>query len=101
GLRPLTRLLFEHRLRDWHRGERVRPADVEGKMRDGFGNFSLFKAILHAECQVGRELRGLAVRDQRADRHEAAVARRKVGPQPEIAKKRLLAVFLLSRRYHE
>src|SRR4051812_12353 len=53
-------------------------------MRNSFGDFALFEAILDAKREMRRELGSLTIGNERADRHEATVTRRKVRPQPEV-----------------
>src|SRR5438309_2091323 len=47
-------------------------------MRDGFGGLRLRQAIIHRPAEVIGNLCDLAGRDERADRDQAAIARRKI-----------------------
>src|SRR3954469_2148379 len=51
-------------------------------MRHGLGDLALGKPVIHPNRDMARELRNLTACDERADRDEAAVARRKIGAQP-------------------
>jgi hypothetical protein len=54
-------------------------------MRDGLGDLGLGKAIVHTDGDMAGELRHLTIGDQSADRDQAAIARREVGSEPQIA----------------
>src|SRR3954453_18057742 len=69
-----ARTLLKDLLRDRHRREHVRPADVEGEMGDGFGDLRLRQPIVHPNGDMTGELRDLTGGDERADGDEAAVA---------------------------
>ena len=49
-------------------------------MFQGFCDLDLGQTVVHPDVDVTGKLRGLPGRDQRADRYEAAVTRRKAGP---------------------
>jgi hypothetical protein len=54
-------------------------------MRDGLGNLGLRQAIVHPDRDMAGQLRDLAVGDESVDRDQAAVARREIGTQPQVA----------------
>src|SRR5258708_5275051 len=82
-LRPILKAspgpLLEHVLCDGQRRKGIWPAYIEREMRDRFRDFGLCQAVVHPDIQVTSQLSDLAGRKQRADRDEAAVARRKAG----------------------
>ena len=69
------------------------PADIECEMRHGLGDLALGKPVIHPNRDMARELRNLTACDERADRDEAAVARRKIGAQPQVAKQHFRRVL--------
>ena len=54
-------------------------------MGDGLRDLRLRQAIVHPDRDMTCQLRDLTVGDQSADRDEAAVARREIGTQPQVA----------------
>ena len=68
-------------------------------MCQGFRDLGLGQSVVHPDVDVTGKLRGLPGRDQRADRDEAAVTRRKAGPQPKIAEKNIGRVLRDARKY--
>ena len=62
-------------------------------MRHGLGDLALGKPVIHPNRDMARELRNLTACDERADRDEAAVARRKIGAQPQVAKQHFRRVL--------
>lgn len=57
-------------------------------MRENLSGLLLRHSIIHRPAEVGGNLCNLSGCDQGADCDKAAVARRKVGTQPEIAEQR-------------
>src|SRR5256885_12639394 len=84
GRGSLVRTLLEHPLRDRERREDVGPADVEGKVREHLRSLRLREPVIHGPVQVIRDLRHLTGRNERADRHQAPVARQEPRVQPQV-----------------
>ena len=61
-------------------------------MRHGFGGLWLREAIIHCPVEVVGNLRDLTGRNERADRDQTSVARRKVWPEPQITKQKVRGV---------
>src|SRR5262249_19213272 len=80
--------------RRWDRIHRVRPAGVEGQVRDDLGYLRRLHAAVESEAEVVRQLHCLMAGDESRDRHDAAVARREAWPFPEIVLENLLRVAL-------
>src|SRR5437879_3825602 len=95
----LARTLLEYVFRHRHGREHVGPPDIEGEMRDRLGDLGLGQAIVHPDIQMTGELRDLARGNQRADRDEAAVARHKVGAQPQVAEQHVGRVLRDARQH--
>jgi len=55
----------------------------ERDMRDSFRRLGPRKAIIRRAVEAIRNLRNLSGRDERTDRHQAAVAWSKIGSEPE------------------
>ena len=68
-------------------------------MRERFRDLDLRQTVVHADGDVASQLRDLPGCDQRADRHEAPIARRKAGPQPEIAEQNVGGVLRHARKH--
>lgn len=54
-------------------------------MSDGFGCLLLGEPVIHRAIEMVGDLLDLAAGDQRGDGNEAAVTRRKIGTQPQVA----------------
>ena len=67
-------------------------------MIDGLGGFGLRQTVIQCSGEMAGELPELTRRDQCADRHEAAIARRQIRPQPEIAEENIRCVLRELRR---
>src|SRR5439155_7914382 len=77
-------------LGDRDRCHRVRPARIEGKMRDDLGDFGGLDAVVERDVQVVSHLDRLVSCDQRSQRHDATVADTETGTLPYIAEQRAL-----------
>ena len=78
------RTFFEDVFHNWQRRKRIWPTDVEGQMHDYLCGLCLCQVVVHRPIEMVRNLRNLAVSNQRADSHEAPISRRKVRTQPQI-----------------
>jgi hypothetical protein len=58
--RLLACALFERALGNRHRRKHIRPADIEGEVRERFGDLFLLEAIVHADVDMAVQLRDLA-----------------------------------------
>jgi hypothetical protein len=76
--------LLENVLCDRERREGTGPSEIEREMRDGFRSLRLRQAVIHRPVDVIGHLRDLSGRNQRADRDQAALARREVRSEPEF-----------------
>src|SRR6266487_1542337 len=74
---PLMGTLLENLLCDRQCREDIWPPDIEGQMRNGFRGLRLRKAVIHRPVEMVGNLRDLTGRDERADRDQAPIARRK------------------------
>ena len=68
-------------------------------MRDRFGDLDLRQPIIHPDRNMTRELRHLTIGDEGADGDEAAVARREIGTEPEIAEQDVSRVLSNARKH--
>src|SRR5688572_31537221 len=78
----------------------IRPAGVEGEMRDGLRDLARRDAVVERDVEVVRHLDRLIARDERGERHDAAVTWRKTGPLPYLAQQTVLRVLFERRRDH-
>ena len=62
-----ARMLFKYVLGHRHRREHVRPASVEGEMRQDFRNLGLCQSVIHADGDVAGKLSNLAGCDKGTD----------------------------------
>src|SRR4051812_18881565 len=69
-----------------------RPAAIECKMGDGFDDLVAGDAVIERALQMKRQLIVPVERNQRRNRHEAAIARRQVRALPKVAKKNLVGI---------
>lgn len=79
-------------------GHRLAPAGIIGEMRDGLRDLGGLHAVLKRLIGIVGERTGLAARDERRDRDEAAIARVQARPLPDVAVKAVLRVVLERRR---
>src|SRR5579864_171600 len=91
---PLLKHILYHR----KSRERIRPARVESDLGHNFGGLWLGQAVVHGTVQVIRDLWDLARSNQRAHRHEAAVARCQSRPEPQVAEEQIGSVLDKTRR---
>src|SRR5687767_2840466 len=63
-------------------------------MSDELGNLGGLDAAVQRDVQVIRHFGRVVARDQRRERHDAAVARRKAGTFPNLAEQAFLGVLL-------
>jgi len=68
-------------------------------MSDRLRNLGLLQAVFHPDIQVTGQLSDLPRRDQRTDRDEAAIARRKSGAEPQVTKQNLRRVLYYARKF--
>ena len=68
-------------------------------MRERLCDLGLRQAVVHPDVDVAGQLSDLPGRNQRADRDEAPIARRKSGPQPEIAEQNIGRVLRHARKH--
>ena len=87
--RSSARTLVEYVLRHRHCREHVGPPDIESEMSDRLRDLGLCQAIVHPDIQVTGQLSDLPGRNQRADRDEAAIARRKAGAEPQVTEQNI------------
>ena len=66
-------------------------------MRNGFRGLRLRKAVIHRPVEMVGNLRDLTGRDERADRDQAPIARRKVRTQPQVPEQNIGGVLDDSR----
>ena len=79
---------------------RVRPAGIERQMGDDLRNLRRLHAVVERKLQVIRQRDRLIAPDQRGERDDAAIARRKAGTLPHLTEQAILRVFVESRRNH-
>src|SRR5204863_420763 len=75
----------EDLLGDGHRGEGLRPAGVEGQVRDELDELLLGDAVVLRVLQVEGQLLGVAAGEQGGDGSQAAVALRQLRALPDPA----------------
>jgi hypothetical protein len=85
--------LFEDFLHDGKSRKCIRPACVEGNLRQDFGGLTPSQAVVHGAIEVIVDLRHLSRSDERADGHETSVARRQGRPEPQIPEQRFCRVL--------
>src|SRR5947207_1469027 len=84
---------LEDVLRRGNRRQGVRPAGIEGQMRDDLGDLARLHTVIERKLELMRQLDRLVARDQRRQGDDAAVARRQSGAPPQVGE-RALRVFL-------
>ena len=90
---PSAPALLEDLFGNGHGRHRIRPPCVERQMGYDLGGLLLGQAVVHRAVEVEGNLRHLAGRDQSGDCDEAAIARREVRAQPQIAEEIVRRVF--------
>ena len=93
GLDSLVLPLLEDIFYHWESREDVRPAGVEGQVRNDFCCLCPSKSVIHRLIEMVRNLRCLAVGDQRADRHQASVTGCEVRAKPQITEQNVRGVL--------
>src|SRR4051794_6702121 len=76
--RRLLGAALEDAFRDRHGRKGVRPAGIEGDVRDHLGGLLLGEAVIHRSVEMVGHLPDLPRRDQRTHRDQTAVSRREV-----------------------
>jgi hypothetical protein len=74
--------LREDIFRDGNRGERIRPAGVEGKMGNDLRELARFYAMIERKIEIMQHADGLIPGNQGSDGHDAAVSWREFGTLP-------------------
>ena len=69
-------------------------------MRDDLGDLARLDPVVERESQVVRHLDRLVARDERRERHDAAVTWRKPRPLPYLAQQTVFPVLIERRRDH-
>ena len=69
-------------------------------MRDDLRNLRRLHAVVERKLQVIRQRDRLIAPDQRGERDDAAVARRKAGTLPHLAEQAILRIFVERGRNH-
>src|SRR2546427_10560807 len=75
------------------RRENVGPTGVEGELREDLRGLRLRQAVIHRPVEVVGNLRNLTRSYQRADSDQAAIPRRKVWTQPQVAEQKVGGVL--------
>ena len=81
SVRPFVEHVLGHR----DGGHGVRPAGVERQVRNDLRRVRLGDTVIHRAVQVIGDLRDLTGCNERADRHQTAIARCEIWTKPEIA----------------
>src|SRR3954467_12924748 len=74
-------------------GEGVGPAAVEGNMSYDLSSLSAREAVIHGPVEMVRDLGDLARGNQRTDRDQATVTRRKARAKPEVTEEDIRRVL--------
>ena len=90
--------LLEDLAGDRDRRDGVRPAGIEGELRDRLDELDLGHAVLPRQCEMGAKLVGTVQRDQGADGDEAAIALGETRPLPDVAEQHVVGEFRHLRR---
>ena len=69
-------------------------------MGDDLRNLRRLHAMVEGKLQMLRQRDHLVAPDQRGERDDAAIARRKAGTLPHVAEQAILRIFVESRRNH-
>src|SRR5258708_17399705 len=93
----LVEPLFDDVLHDRQRREHARPAGIEGELRENLSGLLWRQSVVHRPAEMVGNLGDLAGSDQGTDRRQAAIARRQVRTQPQVAEQNLARILDDSR----